>query len=45
MDLEVFLIESAAWFVFVVLIVVLMSNRYDLSQFQLPWRRRDSSDD
>lgn len=29
MDLEVFLIESAAWLVFAVLLIVMIGNRYD----------------
>jgi hypothetical protein len=36
MDLEIFIIESAAWIVFAVLLIVLVGNRYDA----WPWQRR-----
>lgn len=36
MDTEVFLIESAAWLVFAVLLVFLVGNRYNV----WPWRGR-----
>jgi hypothetical protein len=36
MDLEVFLIESAAWLVFAVLLILMIGNRYDC----WPWGRR-----
>jgi hypothetical protein len=36
MELEVFLIESAAWLVFAVLLIMMIGNRYDC----WPWGRR-----